>query len=78
MLSTPAKYLQKIDTMFGKSGEDQKPASRVSEPPIEGLEGLSEYEESAPQDDGDSQEGEGDEDGSYTSSLEASLSAVPR
>ena len=82
MLSTPAKYLQKIDTMFGKSGE--KPAaSRVSEPPIDGLEGLSEYEESSRQDSspqaGGSQEGNGDGDGSVTSSLEVeSIKAVPR
>ena len=64
MLSTPGKYLQKIDTMFGKSSEEQKAANRVSEPP---LEGLSEYEESLPQDDGGSQEGEGNGDGDGSS-----------
>ena len=76
MLSTPAKYLQKIDTMFGKSGE--KPAaSRVSE----GLEGLSGFEERSRQDSQDegSQEGNGDGDGSVASSLEAeSIKAIPR
>ena len=47
MLSTPAKYLQKIDTMFGKS--DEKPAaSRVSER----LEGLDEGSRQDSQDEG--------------------------
>ena len=71
MLSTPAKYLQKIDTMFGKS--DEKPAARkVSE----GLEGLEEQSNQESEDEG-SQEGFGDGDGSVTSSLEVAR-AVPR
>ena len=71
MLSTPAKYLQKIDTMFGKS--DEKPAaSRVSE----GLEGLDEGSRQDSQDEG-SQGEYGDGDGSVTSSLEVERT-VPR
>ena len=76
MLSTPAKYLKKIDTMFGKSDEKQA-TGRVSE----GLERLSEFKKRSRQDrqNEGSQEGYGDGDDSVTSSLEgASIRAVKR